>query len=175
MSDTDTRPLLATLYDPDIDQCARCERGEDGCVCGRLPYVELFAWNKTTQLYDWLCNVCGTVVGLRDRVHCPEHVPGEIPGLVMAECFREDGDQHPRVWYPDSDNGYGHPCPFCMLAQAREAHEGCEHARHRAWQSWKPAHHVLQVLDRMGLCSWVSYRSGGGCDGCVTVRWRWAR
>jgi hypothetical protein len=175
----DTRPLLATLYDPDIDQCARCERGEGGCVCGRLPYVELFVWNETTQLFDWLCNVCGLEVGRFDRVHCPEHVPGEIPGLVMAECWAEGGDQHPRIWYPDQDNGYGHPCPFCMLAQAREAHEGCDHARHGAWRRWWFTHRAEHWLSRARLIRGCSYRSGGACMGkrmCLTgIDWRWTR
>lgn len=176
-TETTTRPLLATKYDPDIDECTRCGRGEDGCVCGRLPYVELFVWNESTQLFEWLCNVCGIEVGRFDRVHCPEHVPGEIPGLVMAECFGERDRQHPRVWYPNQDNGYGNPCPFCMLTPAAEAHEGCEHARHGAWRRWWVTHKAMHWLSRARLVQ-CTYRSGGACMGkrsCLTdIGWRWS-
>lgn len=173
--DTETRPLLTPAYD-EFGCCTRCGHDEP-CRCGRLPYIELFVNDESAEsselTWRWICNVCGIDVGLIDRKHCPLHVPGEVPGLVMAECWAEP--KHSRVWYPDQENGYGNPCPFCMYEPTAQAHELCAHAAHGRWRRWKATHRVLRALSLAGLVRGLVYSFGRGCQDCVTFRWRWSK
>jgi len=172
---TTTTPLLASLYDPDRDECSRCHR-DDPCVCGRGPYLELFVYNDEAEAWEFMCNLCGLVLGLGTQ-HCPEHAPTVIPGLVLERCLAEPA--HRRTWQvaTDMDDWHGVPCQECMLVQATQEHSGCDHARHGRWRSWKATRRLARVLHFLRLSTGSTFRSGGACGpGCVTrLGWRWSR
>lgn len=149
--------------------CDRCLRTGDICVCAG-PYLEMLAdGDQRENSVFFVCNQCDADV---TEAPCPEHAPIDIPGLRIAEC--RASVPHQRTWVLDRED-YGAMCPWCLAKEAGERHEGCEHAAHGRWRSWRVTRVVLSVLCRVGLVSY-GFRYGGGCEGCRTaIRFGWRR
>lgn len=117
---------------------------------------------------DWtfLCSLCGHDMA---GGPCPDHTPEDIPGLRLVECGAEP--RHARTWLTD-DDGFGPPCPWCVIDAAGREHEGCEHASHGRWRRSRAVHRFLSWGYGMGFVGSYGSSYGGGCRGCVAgVRW----
>lgn len=150
--------------------CERCLRSAEICVCTG-PYLEILADGdqRENEIY-FVCATCDTDVTWQP---CPEHAPVDVPGLVLAEC--DAAEPHARTWVLARENGYGTPCPWCLLADARAAHDGCEHALHGRWRSWSVTKRVLSLLSRVGAATYAA-RYSKDCRGCRTnIRIGWRR
>lgn len=98
---------------------------------------------------------------------------GELPledrteAMARAEC--DSGDHLPVYAAADDEAiGYGFPCPYCMLADAHEAHRYCEHSRHRAWRRWRLTHWLVTEAYLLGISSsGCGVRFGRGCNRCL--------
>lgn len=136
------------------------------------PYLEEFemADRPDGGLDCWFaCNHCGRNV---DDTPCPEHGPGTIPGLRVAEC--DATPPHPVVYSPDRDD-YGLPCPYCMLDAKIEEHQGCAHSHHGRWRRWRITGRLVGWAARLGVVTAWMVSWGDGCEHCVskvTVRGR---
>ena len=162
---TDLAATLEPIPDTHGDYCTRCKRPDlEDCVCGRLPYVSLFVYDDARQQFTWICNVCGVNV---QGEPCPLHTPLDVPGLDLVDCHAVP--RHERVWMAASDTHEYQPCPHCLLEQARDDHEGCEHAQHGRWRAWRVTGRVARVLARLRLLQIHSYTHSGGCHGCISI------
>lgn len=126
-------------------------------------YCEWFDYDEC----DFFCNQCFRPLS-GHNTPCPEHAPVNIPGLQVTECGQPE--EHPRSFVYADNGGYGAPCMYCVHASMKEAHEGCEHARHLFWFRW---HRVVRALKRLRIVRSFYYTSGCRC--APVTAWAWTK
>ena len=119
---------------------------------------------RTDCAYAYRCGTCGT-----ESLPCAEHAPREFAGLMMTDCYAEP--KHAPSFVYANDAGYGAPCMWCAYGGEAAAHRNCAHAGHRAWRRWKAVSRLVGWGYSLGIIQGSTWRTRGGCDGCVTFTW----
>lgn len=110
--------------------------------------------------WTFRCSICHSDVYAEP---CPDHAPGEVPGLRMAECTAT-----PRhVTYGHLRDDYGLPCPWCQLNAAAERERAYRQCRHWAWRRWSLTRCAMRWAYSLGVISGYSTGTIDGCNWCI--------